>query len=245
MRVLIVDDEPSILLFINTVLREAGYDTVLAQDGDDALNKRGTFDLVVTDVMMPRMRGEALAAKMRKRDPHVPVLYLTAYSDRLFERKRVLDEGEGFLEKPVTGNALLEGVERLVYGPMGPDRESQIRRFEQDAENLVVYQLDLLAQLERQLRAVHHTMRHIEKLRNAKHRVGRELSNGQRGEELVSLSDEIAQLEVHFKSEHECCTDMQITIAHMQNLLADLRQRVASARPSHVSASESSPDAES
>jgi two-component system cell cycle sensor histidine kinase/response regulator CckA len=126
MRVLIVDDEPSILLFINTVLREAGYDTVLAQDGDDALNKRGTFDLLLTDVMMPRMRGEALAAKMRKRDPRVPVLYLTAYSDRLFERKLVLDEGEAFLEKPVTANALLEGIEMLLYGsrlPSGPSGE--------------------------------------------------------------------------------------------------------------------------
>src|SRR5947209_6410952 len=119
-----------------------------------------------------------------------------------------------------------------------PGRDRQVRSFEPDAEKLVVYQLDLLAQLEQQLRAVHHTMRHIEKLRSVKHRVGPELSNGERGDELVTLSDEVAQLDVHFQSEHECCTEMQITIAHMQNLLADLRQRIASARPSHASASE-------
>src|SRR5437867_6187205 len=98
---------------------------------------------------------------------------------------------------------------------MGTDRDRQIHKFEQDAEKLVVYQLDLLAQLERQLRAVHHTMRHIEKLRSTQHRVGPELSNGRRGGELESLSDEIAQLDVHFRAEHECCTEMQITIAHM------------------------------
>jgi CheY-like chemotaxis protein len=116
MRVLVVDDESSILLFISTVLREAGYDTVIAQDGEDALNKRGSFDLLLTDVMMPRMRGEALAARMRKRDPTIPVLYLTAYSDHLFERKLVLDEGEAFLDKPVTASALLEAIEMLLYG---------------------------------------------------------------------------------------------------------------------------------
>src|SRR5947209_19868770 len=126
-----------------------------------------------------------------------------------------------------------------------PGRDRQVRSFEPDAEKLVVYQLDLLAQLERQLRAVHHTMRHIERLRNARHRVGPELSNGERGDELVGLSDEVAQLEVHFKSEHECCTEMQITIAHMQNLLAELRQRVLPDRFPSPSSSESSPDAES
>ena len=129
---------------------------------------------------------------------------------------------------------------------MATDRDRQIRRFEQDAEKLAVYQLDLLAQLERQLRAVHHTMRHIEKLRSAKNRVGPELSNGKRVDELVSLSDEVAQLDVHFKSEHECCTEMQITIAQMQNLLSDLREHVGRAsRDRFVSGSGSSADAES
>src|SRR5439155_2120595 len=128
---------------------------------------------------------------------------------------------------------------------VGSDRDRRIRRFEQDAEKLVVYQLDLLAQLERQLRSVHQTMRHIEKLRGVKGRVGPELSTGQRGDELVNLSAEVAQLDVHFKSEHECCADMQITIAQMQNLLAELRQRVPPRRSLDRSSSESSPSAES
>jgi hypothetical protein len=128
---------------------------------------------------------------------------------------------------------------------LSPDRDRNIRKFEQDAERLVVYQLDLLAQLERQLRAVHLTMRHIEKLRGIRDRVGPELSNGQRGDELVTLSAEVAQLDVHFKSEHECCTDMQITIAQMQNLLADLRQRVSASPLRDRSSSDSSPGAES
>jgi hypothetical protein len=64
-------------------------------------------------------------------------------------------------------------------------RAHQIHLFERDADMLAVYQVDLLAQVERQVRAVHHTMRHIEKLRSARTRVGPELSNGQRDEVLA------------------------------------------------------------
>jgi hypothetical protein len=60
---------------------------------------------------------------------------------------------------------------------------------------LVLYQLDLIAQLEFQLRCVHQTMRHIEKLRSAQGRVGPELSDGQRGNTLARLSDDIAEVD--------------------------------------------------
>jgi hypothetical protein len=86
-------------------------------------------------------------------------------------------------------------------------------------------------------------MRHIEKLRTARDRVGPELSNGQRGNTLKSLSDEIAQLEVHFQSEHECCTEMQTTIAQMQSLLKQLRARTSD--PSIGASAHSPKDAES
>jgi predicted nucleic acid-binding Zn-ribbon protein len=123
------------------------------------------------------------------------------------------------------------------------DRTRQIQAFERDAEMLVVYQLDLLAQLERQLRTVHQMMRHIERLRGAKHRIGAELSNGQRGDELITLSDEIGTVESHINAQRECCTDMQTTIAHMQNLLTELRRAVATHVPRALSTD--SPEAES
>lgn len=87
----------------------------------------------------------------------------------------------------------------------------------------MAYQLDLLAQLERQLRAVHHTMRRIERLRGAGERVGPELSNGQRLATLGSLAEEIAELESHIRVQHDCCADMQATIAHMRERITNLR----------------------
>src|SRR4051812_7922982 len=105
------------------------------------------------------------------------------------------------------------------------------RRLEQDAEMLMVYHLDLLARLESQLRAVQHTMRQIEKLRSAKHRVGPELSDQQRENTLTALDVEIAQLDSHLTTERDCCSDMHDTITAMQSRVADLRRLVATNKP--------------
>jgi hypothetical protein len=106
-------------------------------------------------------------------------------------------------------------------------RALELRAFDAEAELLVVHQLDLLAQIEAQLRAVHHTVRRIEPLRSAKQRVGSELSNGQRQTVLVRLSAELAVLDKQLWEEHECCGLMQDTIKQMQKRLADLKHTAA------------------
>jgi hypothetical protein len=106
-------------------------------------------------------------------------------------------------------------------------RASIIRTFEREAEMLVVHQLDLLAQIEAQLRAVHHTMRRIERLRGGKRHVGPELSNGERATTLAGLSGELEDLDQHLLIEHECCGLMQETIKEMQARLAGLKQTAA------------------
>jgi chromosome segregation ATPase len=106
-------------------------------------------------------------------------------------------------------------------------RAASLRLFEAEAELLVAHQLDLLAQIEAQLRAVHHTMRRIERLRPAKLRVGAELSNGQRQTALVGLSSEVTELDKQLSEERDCCEFMQTTIKQMQARLVDLKQAAA------------------
>jgi two-component system cell cycle sensor histidine kinase/response regulator CckA len=115
-RILIVDDEPAIRQFFHLVLSEAGYAVASAANGEEALDVPGPFDLLVTDVMMPRMTGDELARQMRGRDPEVKVLYVTAFSDHLFDAKVTLDDGEAFLDKPTTADEMLEAVEELLDG---------------------------------------------------------------------------------------------------------------------------------
>ncbi|HEY7290981.1 MAG TPA: response regulator [Vicinamibacterales bacterium] len=117
--VLIVDDEDPVRRFVDRVLREAGYRTVMAASGHEALKlalEAGPFDLLVTDVMMPEMTGDECARRMRLQEPTMKVLYLTGFSDRLFSEKSTLWQDEAFLEKPCTVRGLLEAASLLLTG---------------------------------------------------------------------------------------------------------------------------------
>jgi hypothetical protein len=99
-----------------------------------------------------------------------------------------------------------------------------IRDFEREAEVLVVHHLDLLAQMEAQLRAVHKTMRRIHGMRAKEFRGGPELTNGQRAATLSDLSGALAGIDHNLQEEHECCEDVQQTIKKMQAHLTRLKQ---------------------
>jgi chromosome segregation ATPase len=90
------------------------------------------------------------------------------------------------------------------------------------AEWLATEQLNLLAEVEAQVRAVHHTMRRIEQLRQR--RGSPELTNGERGKILTGLADEITELEGHISAQSESCQAMQSTIVNMQQRLAAVKQ---------------------
>jgi hypothetical protein len=109
------------------------------------------------------------------------------------------------------------------------DRALEFEVFLQDAEMLAVSHLDLLGQLERQLRAVHQTMRHIDKLRNLKRRVepAAPPSPDQSQTAPTSLDEDIEALDSHLHVEHSCCSHMRDTIIKMQSRVADLRRRAS------------------
>jgi CheY-like chemotaxis protein len=122
-RVLVVDDEPQICGFVSLVLRDAGYHVTTAGDGPTAIAivaKQGAPDLLLTDFRMPQMNGDELAARLRQSLPDLKVLYLTGYSQALFDNRAVLWEGEAFLEKPCNPSELLEGVSMLLFNRTAP-----------------------------------------------------------------------------------------------------------------------------
>ena len=120
--VLVVDDEELVRKFVDRVMREAGYQTATAADGPEALEVAATletFDILVTDVMMPQMTGDELARRIRASTPGIKVLYLTGFSDRLFKEKVTLWADEAFLDKPCSVKGLLEAVSLLLFGRIG------------------------------------------------------------------------------------------------------------------------------
>jgi DNA-binding response OmpR family regulator len=83
-RILLVDDEQSIQTLLSYPLRKEGYDVVQATDGRQALDRfeEGTFDLVVLDLMLPKVDGLEVCRQLRSRSA-VPIIMLTAKSDEI------------------------------------------------------------------------------------------------------------------------------------------------------------------
>jgi len=115
---LLVDDEPTVRSMTARVLRESGYTVIEAADGEEAIQLAASterLDLLLTDVIMPRMRGADLAARLRQSRPDLRVLFMSGYPDD--ERFLAEDLGQGsgtLLEKPFTLGALTRAVAKQV-----------------------------------------------------------------------------------------------------------------------------------
>jgi DNA-binding response OmpR family regulator len=119
LRALVVDDEEAPRGFVTRVLQEAGFNVTACADARQALETAGacdTFDVLVTDLMMPDMHGDELARRLRAYAPDLSVLYLTGFSDQLFAERITLWEREAFLDKPCSMRAVLEAVSLLTRG---------------------------------------------------------------------------------------------------------------------------------
>jgi two-component system, cell cycle sensor histidine kinase and response regulator CckA len=119
LRILVVDDEPTVLEYLNRILTRSGYRPALASNPGQAVQVAATMDrvdLLVTDLAMPEMNGEELAAAVRSRYPSVKVLYQTGHSDRLFEERSALGGVDAFIEKPYSVGGLQEAVSLLAFG---------------------------------------------------------------------------------------------------------------------------------
>ncbi|HEX8696051.1 MAG TPA: PAS domain S-box protein [Longimicrobium sp.] len=119
--VLLAEDEETVRRLARRVLQRSGYTVLEAADGEEALRvagaHRGPIHLLVTDVVMPRLGGRDLAARLLAARPGLRVLYVSGYTEEAVQRHGVLDPGIGFLEKPFTAEALAERVRRALDEP--------------------------------------------------------------------------------------------------------------------------------
>lgn len=116
MSVLIVDDEPAVREALRRSLAFEGYETVLAVDGLDALEQAAAHEpeLIVLDVLMPRMDGLTAARRLRAAGVRVPILMLTA-RDTVGDRVTGLDAGaDDYLVKPFELDELLARIRALL-----------------------------------------------------------------------------------------------------------------------------------
>jgi EAL domain-containing protein (putative c-di-GMP-specific phosphodiesterase class I)/CheY-like chemotaxis protein len=115
-RVLVVDDEPLVLRLLCKTLERAGYHPVCAGDGHEAMRLVATqgFDVVVSDISMPRMTGVDLLRAVRERDQDLPVILLTG-EPTIDTATRAIALGVlGYLTKPVNMDELVDTVDRAA-----------------------------------------------------------------------------------------------------------------------------------
>lgn len=117
-RILVVDDEPSIVKLVSATLRARGHEVFEACDGLDAIDKARTLkpELIILDIMMPRMDGRE-ARKQLHKDPitaNIPVIHLSAVGDYENQLEAMEDGLTDYFTKPFAPRELAEKVEAFL-----------------------------------------------------------------------------------------------------------------------------------
>jgi putative nucleotidyltransferase with HDIG domain len=115
-KILIVDDEEAIREVVSTLLQSQGYASTVCQNGKVALEAfgRDTFDLVLSDIVMPEMDGLKLLAELRSQDPDVPVIMVTAMHDISIALEAIRAGAYDYILKPFEKDQLHLSVRRAL-----------------------------------------------------------------------------------------------------------------------------------
>ena len=119
-KVLIVDDELNIVTALEFLLQRSGYEVMAAQNGDEALKRVESFgpDLVLLDVMMPRISGYEVCRRMRERADwkHIKIIMLSAKGREAEVSKGVSLGADLYVTKPFSNNELVGKIGELLAG---------------------------------------------------------------------------------------------------------------------------------
>jgi signal transduction histidine kinase/ActR/RegA family two-component response regulator len=122
--ILLVEDEQAVRAVVSRLLKARGYVVKAASCGVEALELADTMDgppaLLISDVVMPDMRGPALVQRLRERWPGLQALLVSGYSGDLTVTGAVDESGCAFLQKPFTGDVLAEKVRELLSEAAAP-----------------------------------------------------------------------------------------------------------------------------
>jgi len=126
-KVLTVDDDPDISVFVKTVLEENGYTPVVAKNGEMglAIAREENPDLVILDVLMPKQSGIKMYRELKSDDSlkNIPVIILSGIAKRTFLRSQEaltefgdlpVPEPELYIEKPVEPDELAEAIKDMI-----------------------------------------------------------------------------------------------------------------------------------
>lgn len=115
-KVLLCEDDPNLGALLREYLNAKNFDTDLATDGLEGskMYKRGSYDFLILDVMMPQKDGFTLAKEIRQDDKHTPILFLTAKSMKEDTLEGFKAGGDDYLTKPFSMEELLARINAIL-----------------------------------------------------------------------------------------------------------------------------------
>jgi len=117
--ILIVDDNPNMSTLLSDILEIFDFKGNYASDGDEALDKlnKNKYDLVFTDLRMPKMDGMDLLKAIKSEHPDIPVVVVTGYSVAETRDEALSEKADGFLNKPFRVNDIQALLTSLLGQP--------------------------------------------------------------------------------------------------------------------------------
>lgn len=141
-KILVVEDEVQLRQLIVEYLTDEGYETVAAGDGLEALKllEKRACDMIVTDVMMPKMDGFTLAERVRKNDEAIPILFLTALGDKPSKKLGFKLGIDDYMTKPFDLDELAFRVCAILRrASVSRDRKLKVGNLVMDSEEHTAY----------------------------------------------------------------------------------------------------------
>lgn len=111
--VLLVDDDPAILEVLSAYLAREGYEVLLAKDGEEALGIIPRSDVVILDLMLPKVEGLEVAQRLRQEHPNLPLLMLTALGEEE-DRLKGLELADDYVVKPFSPREVVARTRALL-----------------------------------------------------------------------------------------------------------------------------------
>ena len=120
-RVLLIDDEPTILLMMKKMIERAGYEVDLASNGEDGLVllENYSFDLVITDIIMPEKEGLEIITELRKNYPGIKIIAISGggrLSPEGYLESAEMLSADRIFKKPFARNELIGAIDELLAG---------------------------------------------------------------------------------------------------------------------------------
>lgn len=145
-KILIVDDEQSIVTLLQYNLQQAGFDVSVAMDGEKGLNKAADeqFDMIVLDLMLPKMDGIEVCKELRQRKINTPILMLTAKDDE-FDKVLGLELGaDDYMTKPFSPREVVARVKAILRRTQLLSGHEENVKDEDPSEKIIIGDIKIL-----------------------------------------------------------------------------------------------------